>query len=127
MTKVKLENFLSSGSVGQFFRRDPANAKGGEWRDDQFPDENGGQVTAAFGTGAANVTVSVTDLGIRDTSIVFASVGVPSSRAQDELELEPMVVNRGAVTPSGGFDVIVSPVNPDSRLTGDYTVHWTRK
>lgn len=125
--KIALEAFLRGGSVGQYFRRDPANPKGGAWSDNAFPGESGGQATCTFSTPANSKTISVVDPGCTDTSVVTAMVGVPTSRSADELEMTPMDVNVGPLTPNGGFDLVVSCVGAGQLAEGTFTIYWSRK
>lgn len=125
--KVKLENFLRSGSVGQFFRRDPSTPTGGAWIDGPFPGEAAGQASITFSTPANSKTVSVVDTGVIATSAVTAMVGVPTTRSADELEVEPMCVDVGPITPGGGFDLVVSCRSQVALAEGAFLVHWSRK
>lgn len=80
-----------------------------------------GIVPAVLTPTSESVTVSVEDPSTTADSVIVASAMVPVGADSDELELDPLDVCVGAITPGVGFDLIVTP-GPRSAPSGTYRI-----
>lgn len=88
---------------------------------EHYQDGSGPQKTRASFTFAGEdvLTVTVADPGVHARSVILATAGVPTSREGDELEMDPLIISVGTITPGTGFDLYVHP-GPGSAPEGDY-------
>ena len=120
MTRVRVQTFEETGATGEVWIRDTASAVGGAYG------AVGGtfaQTTATFAGGADSVTVTVVDAGVTATSNIIPTIAM-GTRDLDEMEMAPVVVAVGTITPSVGFTIIA--VSLDGDAVGDYLINYVR-
>ena len=128
MTDVKWTRLQHQGTADQVLQRQPASVDGAKWTSvAEFFGVK--QEAVNFGTpptNAASVTVAVSDGQVLASSVILVSIAVGVGRDSDELEMDPVIVGIGKITPGSGYDVIVSPANPGSVPTGAYLLNHAR-
>lgn len=83
-----------------------------------------GNTTATFSGNNHSVIVSVADAGVTAGSNINVTVGIPSTRDLDELELAPVIAAVGSITAGVGFNIIA--VSLDGDAEGTYSIKYTR-
>jgi len=82
-----------------------------------------GQVSATFTGGADSVTVTVADAGVTALSRIVPAV-MMGTRDADEMEMAPVAVAVGDITPGVGFSLIA--VSLDGDADGVYLINYSR-
>jgi hypothetical protein len=83
-----------------------------------------GNTSVSFAGNNHSVIVSVADAGVSAGSNINVTVGIPSTRDLDELELAPVIAAVGTITAGVGFDIIA--VSLDGDAEGTYSIKYTR-
>lgn len=83
-----------------------------------------GTLNVTFSRSVHSVTTTVLDAGVAALSNIVVSVGVPSTRDIDEMEMAPVVAAVGTIVPGVSFDVIA--VSLDGDAEGIYNLKYTR-
>lgn len=82
-----------------------------------------GQDTVTFTAGVDSVALAVVDTGVAADSIILCSVAT-GARDSDELELAPITVGVGTITPGAGYTLIA--VSLDGDAEGTFTINYQR-
>ena len=125
MTRVRIQTFEGTGATGEIWFRDTASAVGGAYGTAGALGglATFGQTTATFSSGADSVTVTVADAAVTATSNIIPTIAM-GTRDLDEMEMAPVVVAVGTITPSVGFTIIA--VSLDGDAVGDYLINYVR-
>lgn len=83
-----------------------------------------GTANVTFSRSVHSVTTTVLDAGVAALSNILVSIGVPSTRDIDELEMAPVVAAVGTIVPGVSFQLVA--VSLDGDAEGVYTVKYTR-
>lgn len=83
-----------------------------------------GTLNVTFTRSVHSITATVLDAGVAALSNIVVSIGVPSTRDIDEMELAPVVAAVGTIVPGVSFDVIAVSIDGDA--DGIYNLNYTR-
>lgn len=122
MTRVRIQTFEETGATGEVWIRDTVSVNGGAYGA-SGGGATFGQTTATFSGGADSVTVTVVDAAVTATSNIIPTIAM-GTRDLDEMEMAPVVVAVGTITPSVGFTIIA--VSLDGDAVGDYLINYVR-
>ena len=119
--RVKIQSVEETGTTGQVWIRDTGSADGGAYGG-AIP-RRFSQVTATFTGAEDSVTITVSDTSVLATSNIIPTIAM-GTRDLDEMEMAPVVVAVGTITPSVGFTIIA--VSLDGDAVGDYLINYVR-
>lgn len=83
-----------------------------------------GTFNVTFSRSVHSVTTTVADAGVSALSNILVSIGIPSTRDIDEMELAPVVAAVGTIVPGVSFNVIAVSIDGDA--DGIYNIKYTR-
>jgi archaellin len=83
-----------------------------------------GTANVTFSRSVHSVTTTILDAGVAALSNILVSIGIPSTRDIDEMEMAPVIAAVGTIVPGVSFDVIAVSIDGDA--DGIYNIKYTR-